>query len=260
MSELTLRKVFEMASRAGLTFGSSSGEASPGQPPSWTFTVSPDVRKYHQVATIEDFIRVREHAREEQRRRYQSITQGTGATQVLIPDPADISESPVAADGSSVPAVVQLRPISLFPAGPVVRNEQLCFILMPFAEELVPVYEEAIAPAATQAGLECRRADEIMKPGAIMAQVWQSLMESRVVVADLTNMNPNVFYELGLAHAIGHDVILLTQDKKWVPFDLQHMRWFKYQPDTHGLHLLRQRLRTAFKEVLGETALGGVKA
>jgi hypothetical protein len=123
-----------------------------------------------------------------------------------------------------------------------------------------PVYEEAIAPAATQAGLECHRADEIMKPGAIMAQVWQSLMESRVVVADLTNMNPNVFYELGLAHAIGHDVILLTQDKKWVPFDLQHMRWFKYQPDTHGLHLLRQKLRTAFKEVLGETALGGVKA
>ncbi len=196
MSELMLRKVFELAARGGLTFGSSSRDASPGQPASWTFNVSPDVRKYRRVATIDDFIRVREHAREEQRRRYQSFTQGTVTTQALIPDSADISESPVANGGSSVPAVVQPRPISVFPIGPFARNEQLCFILMPFAEELVPVYEEAIAPAATQAGLECQRADEIIKPGAVMAQVWRSLMESRVVVADLTNMNPNVFYEL----------------------------------------------------------------
>jgi hypothetical protein len=63
-----------------------------------------------------------------------------------------------------------------------------------------------------------------MKPGGILAKVWQALIEARAIVADLTGQNANVFYELGLAHAIGHDVILLTQDMRWVPFDLQHMR------------------------------------
>lgn len=83
-----------------------------------------------------------------------------------------------------------------------------------------------------------------------MAQVWQKLMEARVVIADLTNMNANVFYELGLAHTIGHDVILLTQDIKWVPFDLRHMRCIEYRPDQSGLRLLEQKLRAAIREVL----------
>lgn len=155
---------------------------------------------------------------------------------------------------------MQLQPISLFPAGPFTRNEHLCFVLMPFAAELLAVYDQAIVPAATSVGLECRRADEIMKPGGIMAQVWQALMEARVVVADLTGKNANVFYELGLTHAIGHDVILLTQNMESVPFDLRHMRCFVYQPDGHGLRLLEQKLRQAFAEVLAEDAQGATQS
>lgn len=151
---------------------------------------------------------------------------------------------------------VVLRPISLYPPGPYTRNDHRCFVLMPFADDLRKVYDDAIVSAATQAKLECRRADEIFTPGGIMIQVWESMMQARVVVADLTNMNPNVFYELGLAHAIGHDVILLTQDMKFVPFDLKHMRCIVYTPDEHGLRLLEQNLRRTLKEVLAAPAPG----
>jgi hypothetical protein len=133
----------------------------------------------------------------------------------------------------------QLHPISLFPAGP-------------FAPALNTVYDEAIIGAATKAGLECKRADEIMTPGGVMTQIWQALMEARVIIADLTGQNANVFYELGLAHAIGHDVILLTQDMRWLPFDLRHMRCQVYEANAHGLQLLEHNLRLAFKEVLAE--------
>lgn len=255
MSDLMLRKVFELISRANLTAGSSSSEAQ------WTFNVSPNIRKYLRVSTIEDFLRVRENLRTEQRQRYLPAMQGPATPNAWgnhalspIAEPSLGQTTGTASNQVNVSTIVQLRPVSLFPSGPFTRIEHLCFVLMPFAEELRPVYDEAIVPAVTQAGLECQRADEIMKPGGIMAQVWESLMQARVVIADLTNMNANVFYELGLAHTIGHDVILLTQDKKWVPFDLQHMRWVKYQLDEHGLHLVRQKLRTILREVLGAAA------
>lgn len=247
MSDLMLRKVYALVGQTNLINGSSYRDATNDQPAWWSFSISAEVRRYRRVATIDDFIQAREKARRKQSLRYPS-----GEIVFTQPYPEDLYLTPTPSVTTSDPAV-QLRPISLFPSGPFSRNEHLCFVLMPFAEDLWAVYTDAIVPAASDIGLECQRADEIMRPGGVMAQVWQALVEARVVVADLTGMNPNVFYELGLAHTIGHDVIMLTQDKQWVPFDLQHMRWFKYQPDAHGLKLLLQDLRRAFQEVLVET-------
>jgi hypothetical protein len=55
---------------------------------------------------------------------------------------------------------------------------------------------------------------------------------------------------LGLAHIIGHDVIMLTQDMEFVPFDLRHMRCFVYDPSPNGLRLLEQKLRMVIQEIL----------
>ncbi len=144
----------------------------------------------------------------------------------------------------------------MLPGGPFGVNETSCFVLTPFKETLHPVYDKAIVPAATHLGLACRRADEISKPGGIMAQVWQSLIEARVVIADLTDMNANVFYELGLAHVIGHDVIMLTRDMKFVSFDLKHLRCFEYQQSESGLRLLSE-IAQHIREVLAEPTPGG---
>ncbi|KKK66434.1 hypothetical protein LCGC14_2964150, partial [marine sediment metagenome] len=65
--------------------------------------------------------------------------------------------------------------------------------------------------------------------GDIMADIWSAIYHSRLVVADCTNRNANVFYEIGLAHAIGRPVILTTQKLKDVPFDLRQIRCIEYE-------------------------------
>src|ERR1035437_2547929 len=97
---------------------------------------------------------------------------------------------------------------------------------MPFAEEFKPVFDDVIKPAVADYSLEAIRADNIWSPGAVMGQIWAHINIARFLIADLTGRNPNVFYELGLALALGKDVILLTQRADDVPFDLQHMRFF----------------------------------
>lgn len=235
--DVILRKVFLLAEIARVTSGSSYGDGAQGNGVTWVFGVDRSIRHYRNVATIDEFVAAREAMLEEDRRLH-PVAYGADVDETL-PNESEYRT---------------LRPISLFPDDQFTVNGISCFVLMPFADEMRPVYDDAIMPAATQFGLICRRADEIFKPGGIMAQVWQYLMEARVVIADLTHMNPNVFYELGLAHSIGHDVIMLTQNTEFVPFDLRHMRCFVYNPSLSGLRLLEQQLLIVIREVLNEPA------
>lgn len=73
------------------------------------------------------------------------------------------------------------------------------------------------------------RADaEIFGTGKIMEQVWRGIRGARVLVAELTSRNPNVFYELGLAHTLGKPVVLVSATEQDVPFDLTHIRVIYY--------------------------------
>jgi hypothetical protein len=248
MSDLMLRKVFELVGRANLTSGSASRDTGPDQPIWWTFAVSRDVRQYRYVVTMYDYIQVHERIRAEQRRQMRGAAVPSTVAETGTADVTDTSGT----EAATTTVSAQLRPISLFPLEPVTRNDYLCFVLMPFSEKLQPAYHKAIVRAATEVGLECVRADEINESGGIMQQVWQHLRMARVVVADLTEKNANVFYELGLAHTIGHDVILLTQDMAWVPFDLQQLRCIKYIQTEHGLKILSQALGLMFRTILEE--------
>ena len=73
------------------------------------------------------------------------------------------------------------------------------------------------------------RADtEIFGAGKIMDQVWSGISAAKVLVAELTTRNPNVFYELGLAHALKKPVVLISSNEADVPFDLKHIRVIYY--------------------------------
>ena len=61
-----------------------------------------------------------------------------------------------------------------------------------------------------------------------MDQIWQGITSAKVLVAELTTKNPNVFYELGLAHALKKPVVLVSSNDKDVPFDLHHIRVIYY--------------------------------
>src|SRR5262249_31328667 len=81
-------------------------------------------------------------------------------------------------------------------------DSQLCFVLMPFTDKLQPLYEDHISPIVQKAGLRCVRADDIHGTSLITYDIWEHINRARFLVAELTDRNPNVFYELGLAHAI----------------------------------------------------------
>jgi nucleoside 2-deoxyribosyltransferase len=83
--------------------------------------------------------------------------------------------------------------------------------------------------------------------GEIIAQIWRQLRRAEAVVADLTHRNPNVFYEVGLAHALGKQIIFITQDRDKLPFDVSTSRCVTY--DKGDLTYLRAELEKAFAAV-----------
>jgi len=104
-----------------------------------------------------------------------------------------------------------------------------CFVMMPFAPPLGNYYEKIYKPAIEKTGLKPVRADsEIFGAGKIMDQIWVGINAAKVLVAELTSRNPNVFYELGLAHALKKPVVLVSSNEADVPFDLKHIRVIIY--------------------------------
>jgi len=104
-----------------------------------------------------------------------------------------------------------------------------CFVMMPFAEPHGSYYSKIYDPAVRKAGLRPVRADdEIFATGKIIDQVWTGINKAKVLVAELTSRNPNVFYELGLAHALKKPVVLVSANEPDVPFDLKHIRVIYY--------------------------------
>jgi hypothetical protein len=133
------------------------------------------------------------------------------------------------------------------------HDEPLCFVLMPFAEELRIVYTSAIRPAAESACLRCERADDVARPGVVLDHIDEAIRGARIIVADLTGLNPNVMHEFGFARCCGKPTVLITQQPlRELPFDLRPFRAYQYEASEGGLESLRGWLQRSFDEVLGE--------
>lgn len=92
-------------------------------------------------------------------------------------------------------------------------DPKLCFIVMPFgSDELNDVYEYFVKPAIEESStLICERGDDLFGSNPVMDDIRRSIERARLIVADLTDRNPNVFYEVGIAHTLNKDVLLLSQ-------------------------------------------------
>jgi hypothetical protein len=121
-------------------------------------------------------------------------------------------------------------------------DSSLCFVIMPFEDRLNPLYDDIIKPVVTAHHLKPLRADEIFKSQSIIEDIWINIKKARLVICDLTNRNANVFYELGLAHALNKEVILITQNLRDAPFDLKHFRIIEYQDTIAGSEKLKKKL------------------
>ena len=121
-----------------------------------------------------------------------------------------------------------------------------CFVIMPFSgtascteDEWTQIFEQVLKPAVESAGLDyiCRRS--VATRGNLVGAIVQDLNDSHVVIADLTDRNANVFYELGVRHAMKDRSILIAQKKEDIPFDLQayayHIYGWKTREDIRAL-------------------------
>ena len=120
----------------------------------------------------------------------------------------------------------------------------LCFVLMPFGRkqdgtgrliDFDTVYQQIIAPAVTAAGLEPIRADEEQVGGTIHKPMYERLMLCEFAVADVTGANPNVYYELGIRHAVRpSSTVILFAEGTSLPFDIPLLRGMPYRLDASG--------------------------
>jgi hypothetical protein len=124
------------------------------------------------------------------------------------------------------------------------------FVLMPFDAQYNQVYSQVYKPVCAGLGVECWRVDEITRPGSITKDIVEGIFDADIVIADLTSRNPNVFYELGIAHAAGNKTITTAQSIKDVPFDIANYRVIVYKQTRIGLKSLATRLSTAIDDLL----------
>ena len=132
------------------------------------------------------------------------------------------------------------------------------FVLMPFDEDFDAVYTHFLTPILSNHGVDVRRADdiEVESQQNILRDVVRGIATSDLIVADLTTANPNVFYELGIAHALRKQTILITQSIDDVPFDLRPYRLLEYSTHFVRIQEARERLSALVSGHLRGTTSG----
>lgn len=118
-------------------------------------------------------------------------------------------------------------------------EKKVCFVISPIGEEdsdtrkrSDQVLKHIITGPIEQLGYEVIRADKISEPGIITSQIIEHIVEAALVIADLTEKNPNVFYELALRHAIRKPLVQIIKTGEVIPFDVAATRIIKF--DLHN--------------------------
>lgn len=129
-------------------------------------------------------------------------------------------------------------------------ESDLVAVMMPFNAGFTPVYESMKA-GVEAAGMRCLRADDIWERDHILDDVLSLIWRARVVIADLSGKNPNVFYEAGIAHTLGRDTILVAQFMDDIPFDLQGIRALRYLNNGEGRDALTKGIASRLNTITG---------
>ena len=124
------------------------------------------------------------------------------------------------------------------------------FVLLPHTDEFDGIFDTAVRPAMEANGIDVTKANDIYNPGFILGQVWQQILSSEVVVADVSGINPNVIFELGLCYGLHRSPILLVRNPDELPFNLRSLRYIKYENTARGAKALQDDLTRAIEAFL----------
>jgi len=121
-----------------------------------------------------------------------------------------------------------------------VSRKPVAFVIMPFAANFDDVFRLLIIPAL--AGYEVVRADSRLDERGILEKIMTGIEEADLVIADVTGTNPNVMYELGVAHALGKPTVMLARSADQLPFDIRAYQVHQYSMDTDRAKVLAKQL------------------
>ncbi len=130
-------------------------------------------------------------------------------------------------------------------------GRRMCFVIMPFGGYFDGYYDKLYVPAIRSAGLVARRADHRSLSSPILDDIWEYTKKADVILADLSGNDPNVFYELGLAHAIQKPAVLIAETLDDVPFDVRGVRIIVYDKNKPAWgSILEKNIACAITETL----------
>ncbi|MGC1121517.1 MAG: hypothetical protein WBA22_10530 [Candidatus Methanofastidiosia archaeon] len=132
------------------------------------------------------------------------------------------------------------------------------FVIMPFEDKIADdIYRHSTKPICEGFGLEIQRADEIFTANPILDDILTAIEEAAVIIADVSGKNPNVFYELGLAHMLKRkQTVMITHDEyEALPFDVSHFRIMKYENTIRGKVTYEVQLKKTLQNILRDYKL-----
>ena len=131
----------------------------------------------------------------------------------------------------------------------IMNKEKVCFVISPIGDEDSDTrkrsdltYEYIIRPVVEEFGYDLIRADHINEPGIITSQIIDKIVESSLVIADLSDNNPNVFYELAIRHAIKKPYIQMVRHGQNIPFDITGLRTIFFEIDLESANNAKKEL------------------
>jgi hypothetical protein len=128
--------------------------------------------------------------------------------------------------------VLFLGPERLYPepedSGSAGQGKRSCFIVMPFSLEESNEVHRILSSVCKALAVQPMRGDDFFKPSDIMIDIWQSINVADFVIADISGRNPNVLYELGIAHTLAKPVLIISKNAEDIPIDLSTRRVIIY--------------------------------
>lgn len=134
----------------------------------------------------------------------------------------------------------------------VKTNLAKAFVIMPFKSPFNEFYEKIIKKVCSDLNIEVKRGDEIISTNVAMQDIIQDINYSNFIIAEVSEANPNVYYELGYAHALNKPVILLAKKNTKIPFDISHYRVIYYDDNIIFRDELENKLKSYLKSIIGQ--------
>ncbi|MCC6923099.1 MAG: hypothetical protein IT525_08545 [Nitrosomonas sp.] len=132
----------------------------------------------------------------------------------------------------------------------VINEAPTAFVVMQFSQPFNELYTQVIKPICNEFGIEVMREDEAFGPGLIIGDIERKINQSKLIIAEITPSNPNVYYEVGYAHALNKPTILIAEKGTKFPFDISPFRILLYENSINGKAKVEEALKGHLKAIL----------